>query len=230
MKRSKRARVRLRSRRAWSRSCTSGLVARWGGQPLDHQQIRPHLRTDVVADLVHQRPNEEDAKAGDASFIEVHVRRFGALEAVTSAVVYANAQQIRERFAGQVDEFAVPFMLNHGRAGLRDGQLYVLDLFDRKVQAVGHGRGGEAGECDPFGPRRNAQLDELLLGRLEGWIHTNAFIAASSLSKMPKILTNPVMSKIFLICGFVQTRLTDPPCSRTRLSPPIKTPKPVESI
>ena len=53
-------------------------------------------------------------------------------------------------------------------------------------------------------------------------IHTSAFIAASSLSKMPKILTRPVMSKIFLICGFVQTRFTEPPCSRTRLRPPIK--------
>ncbi len=70
-----------------------------------------------------------------------------------------------------------------------------------KLQTIGDGRGGEPRERNPFGASRDAQLDEVGARLLDGLIHTSAFIAASSLSKMPKILTRPVMSKIFLICG-----------------------------
>src|SRR5580698_1032506 len=97
------------------------------------------------------------------------------------------------------------------------------------MNAVGDGGSGQPSQRHPLGACGDAQFDELQVGVLDGLRHAT-FIAASSLSKIPKIFTSPVISKIFLICGLVQTRFTDPPCSRTRLSPPINTPNPVESM
>jgi len=118
-----------------------------------------------------------------------------------------------------------------GRARFRDCQLNVFDFLDRKTEPVRDGRNREPRDCDPLGAPWNAQFDNAgdRFAHLER-VQTSAFIAESSSSKIPKILTSPVMSKIFLICGLVQTRFTDPPCSRTRLRPPISTPRPVESI
>src|SRR5581483_10702955 len=123
--------------------------------------------------------------------------------------------------------------LNRVRAGLRDGELDVFDLVDREAQPAGDGGDGEACHGDPFRAPGDLQLDGPVRGdfqRSRRGVHTSAFIALCSSSKMPKIFTSPVMSKIFLICGFVQTRLTEPPCSRTRLRPPMSTPRPVESM
>src|SRR5258708_7172520 len=54
-------------------------------------------------------------------------------------------------------------------------------------------------------------------------------IASSTLSCIPKTLVRPVIRKIFNIRSCVQTRSSDPSCARTRLSPPTRTPRPVES-
>ena len=122
-------------------------------------------------------------------------------------------------------------VLNHRRARLGHRKLHVLDVFDRKLETVRYGGRRQAHERNPLGPARNPELDDLRRRvAFDGLIHAKAFIAASSPSKMPNILTSPVMSKIFLICGFVQTKFTDPPCSRTRFRPPMSTPKPVESM
>ncbi len=92
----------------------------------------------------------------------------------------------------------------------------------RRLATVAAARRPRATHSGRAGMRSSTRSGTALLDDL---VHTRAFIAASSLSKMPKILTRPVMSKIFLICGLVQTKFTEPPCSRTRLRPPIKTPK-----
>src|SRR5271154_3046871 len=146
-------------------------------------------------------------------------------------VTHVNPQVRRRRLAGDIDRFDIGPLLDADRAGFRDREFQILDLFDGKRQAVRDRRYGETCDGHPFRLPRNAQLDraEMLSARLDG-VHASAFFAPASSSKMPKILTSPVMSKIFLICGFVQTRLTEPPCSRTRLRPPIKTPRPVESM
>src|SRR5581483_12132308 len=90
---------------------------------------------------------------------------------------------------------------------------------------------GETSNRDPFGLCGNAQFDDVGRFRLrDGFDHARAFFAPCSSSKIPKIFTSPVISKIFLICGFVHTRFTVPPCSRTRFNPPMRTPSPVESI
>ena len=184
----------------------------------------------VVAHFVHQRADQENPQAGDARLFEVHALRLDRAHLLAAAIAHAHAQRIAERLARELDELAVRLVLDDGGARLGDRELDVLDLLDREPQPVGHRRGGEPRERHPFGARGNAEVDELGSRLLHRLVHTRAFIAASSLSKIPKIFTRPVMSKIFLICGFVQTRFTDPPCSRTRLRPPISTPRPVESI
>src|SRR6202022_3447080 len=150
------------------------------------------------------------------------------------AIAHRDAQLVLERLADDLDDAGVHAAgaLDGVRARFRDGELDVFDLVDRKPQPARDGAGGPP-YGDPLGTPGYLQLDRAVrrhFQRVGGRVHTSAFMALCSSSKIPKIFTRPVMSKIFLICGLVHTRLTEPPCSRTRLSPPISTPRPVESM
>src|SRR6202011_4141386 len=150
-------------------------------------------------------------------------------------VPYGHAQLVLERVADDLDDARIDAAcaLDRVRARFRDRELDVFDLVDGETQPACDGRDGEARGGDPLCTPGDLQLDGAVRRDFQGMggrVHTSAFMALCSSSKMPKIFTKPVMSKIFLICGLVQTRLTEPPCSRTRLRPPISTPSPVESM
>src|ERR1700683_369247 len=148
-----------------------------------------------------------------------------------SVVANAETQFAATGFALNLDKRASVRVLNSVGTGLCDSEFDIFDLVDREIQAARHCGDGKPRKRDPFRLTPNPKIDDVdIVGIRQRLIHTSAFVAASSFSKMPKILTSPVMSNIFRICGFVHTRLTEPPCSRTRLRPPINTPSPVESI
>ena len=192
----------------------------------------PFANVARVLDVVHQRANQKDAEflgaAGiaDPLFLD---RRRAAGRARDRARSRTNSASRASQMISIVPSAGpcwIAFVHDSAIASLMSSISST-----EKRQAAGDRRDGEARDGDPFGARRNLQRTMPGLGCVDGGrIHASAFIALCSSSKMPKIFTRPVMSKIFLICGLVQTRLTEPPCSRTRLRPPINTPNPVESM
>src|SRR5579872_65993 len=132
-------------------------------QELRHGELRAGFGIQLVVDVIHQRADEEDPQAAHFGFAQF-LRCETAARKALAAVLHRHHDLIRIDTARDEYGIAAARVLDAVRTRLGDGQLQILDVFDRELQPARDARHRQACHAHPFGAARDAKLDEVARG------------------------------------------------------------------